>query len=370
MVKLIDISVIIRNCSKFDGCGDFIEQLKHFFNTEQIRGEIIPLTDTEQNEYSTHKKIVKTLPQSVDNKASELLNAINFSTGKYIIIIDQRTDNSISIVKKFYNELLVGYHLIIANKENDNVKNNSYLSRLSMKMEKLFISSNVHDFFATNRAFSRNALIQMDLQTKGYEFLSEMVIKAKLLKMQIRILNILSDNIDIQIDRKRVNFFQYFFYLLLYSPRWLFFYPGLIILVLGVSTDLFVLIIRDTHLDIHTMLFAASMIIVGFQMVLFSVYSKLFALQEKLIPKNAFLDNILKKFTLEKGIFIGGILLLFGLLIGLYNFLIWEEGTFFDLGLRITFSNTIQSIILIVIGFNMIISSFFLNFLAINRKKE
>jgi hypothetical protein len=120
--------------------------------------------------------------------------------------------------------------------------------------------------------------------------------------------------------------------------------------------------------DIHTMLYASGAIMIGFQTVIFAVFTKTFAVHEKLLPTTPQIEKILKNLTLEKGLVTGGIMVLLGLGGFIYSLIIWNDRIFFEAGITITMRLVIASVTLLVLGFQLIFSSFFFHMLRLNTK--
>ena len=185
---------------------------------------------------------------------------------------------------------------------------------------RLFFKCPAHDFHAGLRAFTKDALEKMELQTTGMEFASEMVIKATLKKFRIA-----EVPITLHKDgRSRPphlkpwrDGWRHLRFMLIYSPRWLFLVPGLLLSTLGgllsAALSLQDIQIGGVHLNVGTLTMACMGIIVGFQLVAFAFFTKVFAIAEGLLPEDPKLARVFKIFTLEKGLVAGLLVLLAGL---------------------------------------------------------
>ncbi|MCB0578099.1 MAG: hypothetical protein KDD10_02155, partial [Phaeodactylibacter sp.] len=124
-------------------------------------------------------------------------------------------------------------------------------------------------------------------------------------------------------------------FLLIYSPRWMFFYPGLIFMLLGSLLSIVLIInpiyLNDVRLDIHTLLYAAGSVIIGFQLISFYLLSKTYGVQAGLLPESARLRRFEKIFSLERSIAAGMLLLLAGLGLSVWSYLIWQNADYGDL---------------------------------------
>ena len=156
----------------------------------------------------------------------------------------------------------------------------------------------------------------------------------------------------------------------MYSPKWLFLYPG--IFLLSISVILFTLLligpltIGHVVLDIHTMAYFAAFIIVSFQIILFYFMSRIYAINQGIVPTDKKFNTIFNYFTLERGVIAGGGLLIGGLAIMFKLFFYWKSkdfGTIVDLSKTLKFLFT--SIVLIVLGVQLVFSSFMFSILGI-----
>jgi hypothetical protein len=153
-------------------------------------------------------------------------------------------------------------------------------------------------------------------------------------------------------------------FLLLYSPRWLFLYPGLLLILIGlVSTLWFISGIR-----VHTLLYSATAIIIGFQTVIFALFTKSFATNEGLIPEDERVKKILNFFNLEVSLIVGVFLLVVGILASLSAFIIWERALFGALEPVKIMKIIIPAVTCLAIGFQVVFSGFFLSILTLKRR--
>jgi len=161
-------------------------------------------------------------------------------------------------------------------------------------------------------------------------------------------------------------------FLLLYSPRWLFFYPGLAMLVAGTALALWLLPgpqkVGRVFLDVHTLLYAVAAILTGFQAVLFAIFTKIFGITEGLLPEDERLTRAFRIFNLEKGLLLGAALLTPGLGIAWYSFQLWNRTGFGPMNPVIVVRVVAAAMVTITLGVEIIFSSFFLSILGLNRK--
>jgi hypothetical protein len=193
---------------------------------------------------------------------------------------------------------------------------------LSFIIGRLFFKCPAHDFHVGLRTFTKDALEKLGLPTTGMEFASEMVIKATLKKFRIA-----EVPITLHKDgRSRPphlkpwrDGWRHLRFMLIYSPRWLFLVPGLLLSLLGTVSSAARAVqdiqIGGIQLNVGTLMMACMTVVVGFQLVALAFYTKVFAIAEGLLPDDPWLTRVFKTFTLEKGILVGLLVLLLGLAI-------------------------------------------------------
>jgi len=240
---------------------------------------------------------------------------------------------------------------------------------------RLFFRAKCHDFYCGLRGFSKDAYERMRLRTTGMEFASEMVVKASLFNIPVcEIPTTLSP--DGRPGRSHLRTWHDGFrglrFLLLYSPRWLFLYPGLSLLLAGFATAAWLLPgprqIGHSFLDIHTLLYAVVAMLTGFQAVVFAFFTKVFGITEGLLPDDPRLTRAFRRVTLERGLLLGATLFLTGVGIASYSAYIWRRSGFGPMNPFVLVRLVAAALVSIILGVEIIFSSFFLSILSLARK--
>jgi hypothetical protein len=161
--------------------------------------------------------------------------------------------------------------------------------------------------------------------------------------------------------------------MLLYSPRWLFLYPGLALMILGAVVGLPLLagpvrLTSHVAFDVHTLLFAFAAIVLGFQGVAFAICARVYALNEGLLPREPLLERWLKRFTLETGLVVGLLLMILGFGGALAAFVGWSRTDFGPLDPRVTLRTAIPAVSAMCLGGQIVFTSFLLSFLGLRRR--
>jgi len=243
---------------------------------------------------------------------------------------------------------------------------------------RLFFNCPAHDFHCGLRGFTKAAFGKMELQTTGMEFATEMVIKATFKQMTIS-----EVPITLHKDgRSRPphlkpwrDGWRHLRFMLLYSPRWLFLVPGLVLSAVGVALST-LLAVRDITiggvvLNVGTLMMACMTVVVGFQMTAFSFYTKIFAMAEGILPEDPKFNRLFEFFTLEKGITVSLVVLAAGLGLLLRSVWLWKQAQFGPLpSMEDNLRRLIPAASVILLGVQGVFSCFFLSVLGMKTIKS
>jgi hypothetical protein len=207
------------------------------------------------------------------------------------------------------------------------------------------------------------------------EFATEMVVKATLLKMRIaEVPTTLSPDGRSRPPHLRTwrDGWRTLRFFLLYSPRWLFLYPGSALIMIGVLLGVWLLpsprVIGNVTFDVHTMLYAAVFVLLGFQSIAFAVFTKFFAISEGLLPPDSTLDRLFRYITLEVGLAIGALVTFAGLALSVYAVGMWGSKHFGALDYSHTMRLVIPAGLFVTLGAQTIFASFFMSVLGLRRR--
>lgn len=310
-----------------------------------------------------------------------LRGGIAAAQGKFIIMGDADDSYDFTNLGPFIEKLREGYELVMGNRFKGGIKPEAmpplhkYLGNpVLTTIGRLFFHSPSGDFHCGLRGFDKEAFMRMNLRTTGMEFASEMVVKATLLKMRIaEVPTILSPDGRSRPPHLRSwrDGWRHLRFLLLYSPRWLFLYPGMLLMFLGLTVGLWLLTgpktIGNMTFSVHTLLYAALAMIIGFQSINFAVFTKVFAMTEGLLPEDPRLYTLCRYITLEVGLLVGSVLVIIGLFGSFYALNFWKLQSFGPLDASQTLRIIIPAFTSLTLGCQTILSSFFLSVLGLKR---
>ncbi len=227
------------------------------------------------------------------------------------------------------------------------------------------------------RAFTKDAYERMGLRATGMEFASEMVIKASLKGMRItEVPVVLHPDGRSRPPHLRTwrDGWRHLRFMLLFSPRWLFLYPGLALLgvglVVGALLETGPKKIGPFGFDIHTLLLAGFCCLMGYQLVVFAVFTKVFAMREGFHPPNANYAAMFRYVRLETGLALGALMVVLGVAGTIIAVITWQSVGFGALDPRTTMREIIPATVLLTLGVQTIFASFFLSILGIDTETD
>ncbi|HEX3756513.1 MAG TPA: glycosyltransferase family 2 protein [Rhizomicrobium sp.] len=315
---------------------------------------------------------------------SALLGGIRAARGKYIIMGDSDDSYNFDELEPFIEKLRQGFKLVMGNRFKGGIKPGAmpplhrYLGNpVLTAVGRLFFRSPCGDFHCGLRGFDRSAILGLGLQAPGMEFASEMVVKATIAQLPItEVPTTLSPDGRSRPPHLRSwrDGWRHLRFLLLFSPRWLFLYPGMAMFILGLLVMAWLLpaprVVGGVTFDIHSLLYASLAVVIGFQSMLFWVFAKIYGMREGIVPPDPRFLSLSRIVTLESGLIAGGILLLLGLALGVLALGSWRGEAFGALLPRETMRLVIPSATDILLAFHFAYGAFFISVLEIRTTRR
>lgn len=366
--------------------GTCVTKALTFLRDHGVDGEVIVAdngsTDGSQEIAERHGARVAHAPSR--GYGAALLTGIRAARGRYVVMGDADDSYDFTALQPFVDELRAGADLVMGNRFRGGIApgamprlhryvGNPALSAIGV----LFFGGPAHDFHCGLRAFRRDAVLELGLQATGMEFASEMVVKANLAKLRVvEVPTTLSPDGRSRPPHLRSwsDGWRHLRFLLLYSPRWLFLVPGVVLVVAGVAAGAALTIgpvtVGRVTFDVDSLIGAAAAVVIGYQAVLFSVLTKIYATEEGWLPPDPKVDRLVGVITLERGLAIGGVIALVGLG-GLAASLVhWNLHDFGDLDPGDSLRLVIPSAVALIISCQTVFASLFASVLGIRRARS
>jgi len=380
----IELSVVMPCLNERATVGTCVQKALGAMGRHGIRGEVIVADNgsTDGSQQIAREHGARVAPIETPGYGSALRGGIAAARGRFILMGDADDSYDFTQAHLFVNKLREGYDLVMGNRFRGGILPGAmpplhrYLGNPVLTgIGRLFFKSPVGDFHCGLRAFRRDAIERLDLRTHGMEFASEMVVKATAFGLRVtEIPTTLSPDGRDRAPHLRTwrDGWRHLRFLLLYSPRWLFLYPGIVLFVLGTAVSALLIpgprIIGNVQFDINTLLFAAMAILIGFQSVVFAAFTKIFAISEGLLPEDPRLSRMFQYITLEVGLVVGILLVLAGTGAWGLGLEYWRSNHFGPLDPEKTLRIVIPGAVSFTLGFQVILSSFFLSVLGMARR--
>ena len=385
MSESIELTILMPCLNEAETLEICIQKANRFLEEHKVSGEILIAdngsTDGSQKiAESNGARVVNVLEKGY---GSALIGGCNAALGKYVIMGDADDSYDFMNLMPFLTKLREGYDLVMGNRFQGGIAKGAmpplhkYLGNPILSfVGRIFYSSQVRDFHCGLRGYNTQAMQSLNLRTTGMEYASEMVVQATLHKYKmIEVPTTLSPDGRTRTPHLRSwsDGWRHLKFLFMHSPNWLFLYPGVICSLIGlVMTTLLLfgpITVIDVTFDIHTMLYSSALLIIGVNTVLFSLYTKAYAIHSKFIPVNHSI-KYMEKITIEKGILSGVLLFLLGIIVTILAFVYWQQKSFGGLDPQKVMRITIPALTLMVTGIQIIYGSFFLGILNIKQVGE
>jgi glycosyltransferase involved in cell wall biosynthesis len=383
----VEVSVVMPCLNEADTIRICIEKALFALRESEINGEVV-VADNGSTDNSTEIAIqlgARVVEVREKGYGSALMGGIAAARGKFIIMGDADDSYDFLELPKFVESLRQGNALVQGCRfpiGGGTIVPGAmpFLHRwwgnpMFSRMAQWWFATPVHDIYCGMRGFTKDLYGRLDQRCTGMEFATEMIIKSSMRRE-----NIAEVAITLHPDGRKAHAphlrtfrdgWRTLRFFLMYSPRWLFFRPGLLLILLGLMGYAIALpgvTISGVTFDAHTLLFATLAILCGYQSVLFALFTKTFAISEGLMPEDPRLNRLYEIFKLERGLVLGSGVFLAGLVLLALSVNLWREVGFGHLDYSHTMRLVIPGAALTAVGFQTILSIFFLSILRMRRR--
>ena len=383
----VEVSVVIPCLNEADTLATCITKAQRALHEHDIAGEIIVADNGSTDGSQTIAAGMRTRIVHVEEKGygSALMGGIAAARGQFVIMGDADDSYDFLEIPRFVKKLREGFDLV----QGCRLPSGGgalmpgampFLHRwvgnpLFSLLARWWFRASIHDVYCGLRGFTRTWYERLDLRCTGMEFATEMIIKSSLYGAHTSEVPITLHPDGRQAHAPHLKTFRDGWrtlrLFLMYSPRWLFLAPGALLVLLGLlgyGVALPGVTLQGLTFDAHTLLFASVAILCGYQSILFAVFTKTFAISEGLMPEDPAMTRFFSRVNLERGLLAATVVLLMGIALLLAAVNEWRLVQFGDLDYAATMRLVIPGATLTALGFQTILSSFFVSILGLRRR--
>ena len=382
--ELVELSVVMPCLNEQETVGVCVRKAISSLREAGIRSEVIVADNgsTDGSIEIAQAEGARVVNIGEKGYGNALKGGILASRGEYVLMADSDDSYNFSHIPLFLEQLRAGSDLVMGNRFRGGIERQAmpflhrYLGNPVLTgIGRLFFRSPCGDFHCGIRGFRKDSFVRMGIRSTGMEFASEMVVKASLLQMKVsEVPTTLSPDGRSRAPHLRTwrDGWRHLCFLLMYSPRWLFLYPGMVLMLSGLIACALLLpgrrVFHGIGFDVHTLLYAFVSVLLGFQLIAFATFTKVFAITEGLLPEDPRLTRAFRWITLETGLIVGGVLILMGIGGSIFAVSGWARESFGALNTERTLRIVMPSVFSLTMGVQIVFSSFFLSILGLSRR--
>lgn len=372
----VELTILMPCLNEAETLAACINKARAFIARAGLIGEIVVADNgsTDGSQHIAQALGARIVPVAQRGYGAALLGGIQAANGRYVIMGDADDSYDFSALEPMLTALRAGNKLVMGNRFQGGISDGAmpflhrYLGNPVLTfLGRLFYRAPIGDFHCGLRGFERDAILALNLSTSGMEFASEMVVKSSLNGLRIAEVPVtLSRDGRSRPPHLRTwrDGWRHLRFLLLYSPRWLFLIPGLLLCSCGVVAMLVIgfdaVAIGRFGLDIHTLSYAGAAITLGAQMILFAIITRLIGSRRGWLPMDRMTSWLMDSLTLERCLIVAAALLIAGIGLSLFAVNIWAGQGFGPLDPRSTMRWVIPSVTLLALGGEIALSAFVL----------
>lgn len=325
----LELTILMPCLNEAETLAICIRKAKSFLAESGVSGEVLIADNgsTDGSQEITIAEGARLVPVADRGYGAALLGGIKAAKGRFVIMGDADDSYDFTKLMPFVEKLRSGADIVMGNRFQGGIAPGAmpplhrYLGNPVLSwIGRLFFKIKVGDFHCGLRGFNRDQIEKLGLRTTGMEFASEMVVRAALANYRIdEVPTTLAKDGRSRPPHLRTwrDGWRHLSFLLMYSPKWLFLYPSLCLLVLGLGAS-FVLLpgavaVGDVHFDIHTFIVTCILVLLSVQALSFAAVAHRFAAAHKLIPLSQSHSRILDALTLERVVLAAGLLVFLGI---------------------------------------------------------
>ena len=382
----MELTVVMPCLNEAETVATCVTKAVRFIADSGISGEVVVADNgsTDGSQQLAEQAGARVVPVNDKGYGNALMGGIVAARGEYVIMGDSDDSYDFSNLMPFITELRNGADLVMGNRFKGGIAPGAmpnlhrYLGNPVLSfVGRLFFRSPIGDFHCGLRGFRRDSALSLGLQATGMEFASEMVVKATLANQKIvEVPTTLSKDGRSHPPHLRSwrDGWRHLRFLLLFAPRWLFFLPGLVLLtaglVIGAAIEAGPVTIGNVTFDVDSLVGASAMVVIGFQAVLFWLFTQVYAGSEGFLPEEPKVTRLLEKLSLERGLVAGVAIGIAGLVGLIFSLTYWHANKFGQLNYEHSLRLMVPSVTALIVSCQVILGTFFLSILGIKQTRR
>jgi glycosyltransferase involved in cell wall biosynthesis len=378
-----ELTILMPCLNEAETVGTCVEKAVGFLQSRGLDGEVLVADNgsTDGSVEIAEAAGARVVPIKRKGYGNALIGGIRAAEGRYVIMGDADDSYDFSSLDAFVERLRAGDQLVMGNRFSGEILpgampplhrylGNPVLSRIG----RVFFKAPCGDFHCGLRGFSKDAILSLDLRATGMEFASEVVVKSVLNGLTIS-----EVPITLHPDgrtrpphlRSWRDGWRHLRFLLLYSPRWLFFIPGLVLFLLGALATAALVVspitIGHFRFGVGALVASATITIVGYQAVLFACLTKVYGQAEGFLPPDPRFNRVFRYARLETGLLAGVVMIVLAIVSGIVAYVAWRDADWGRNAVPGSIRAVVPAALGLVLGSQTILGSFFLSILGMHR---
>ncbi|MFC5503386.1 glycosyltransferase family 2 protein [Lysinimonas soli] len=383
----VELTILMPCLNEAETIAVCVDKAQQYLASSGVSGEVVVAdngsTDGSQAIAKEHGARVVEIAKK--GYGSALIGGITSARGEYVIMGDADDSYDFGSLGGFLQRLRAGDQLVMGNRFRGGIAPGAmpplhkYLGNPVLStIGRLLFRSPIKDFHCGLRGFDRASILGLHLQTTGMEFASEMVVKSTLSGLRVsEVPTTLKKDGRSRAPHLRSwrDGWRHLRFLLIFSPRWLFMIPGVVLMLIGLLGSALLMLgpirLGGIGLDVSSQIYLVALAIVGYQGLLFAVLTKIYAQHEGFnIPRGRNFERLEKRVSLESLAVLGVVLFLVGFVIAIIQFSTWAASGFGALDPTATIRIAVPAVLLMILGAQSVMAGMFLGVLSVGLRRQ
>ena len=377
----LELSIVMPCLNEVESIGACIAKATAFLRTAGIRGEVIVADNGSVDGSIELAESLRARVVRVERRGygAALMGGFRAAAGRYLIMGDADNTYDFSDLMPFVQQLRNGSDVVVGNRFLGGIRPGAmpplhrYLGNpVLSRMARCLFRTPCGDVYCGLRGLTKSAFEKLELQSPGMEFALEMVAKSSLLGLKVsEVPTTLSPDHRTRQPHLRTwrdgrrSLRSY----ILFSPNWLFLYPGILMILAGAMIGGWILItsavVGPFHFSVHSLLYCSVAILLGFQAVCFSVFTRMIAVSGRFTPSDPVFDGLVSRLRWYQGLAAGATLMVAGGAGSFYALAVWQQHAFGQLDPFQMMRVAIPSALSLALGLQLALASLFLSLLKV-----